>query len=217
MSIYPLQQRAFLSPRQSARFGETSQGGLSKESATGRSIEASRVESGDGKDIILTKPGLNALQTNFVIDLSNSYALDINGFTMSFRPDFFSLAEGNLVQLWGEICIHLLIESNIIILHYSPVSPLEGNHRGSRVYLQNLPSESRHHALERLVAGVKVRGLWAIEIIGSNDRVVRPDLEHVFCGLGWASVDGKGVVRSVDSSPVFNLRLEAGFDFPIFH
>jgi len=35
--------------------------------------------------------------------------------------------------------------------------------------------------------------------------------------LGRTSVDGEGVVWSVDGSPVVDFGLEAGFDFPVLY
>ncbi len=58
--------------------------------------------------------------------------------------------------------------------------------------------------------------LWAIPLVGSsNDGVVGADLEHVLTSLGWAAVDGEGVVFSIDRPPLSKLGLVRGLNLPV--
>ena len=50
--------------------------------------------------------------------------------------------------------------------------------------------------------------LRVIEVVRSDDGVVGSDLQHVFGGLWWSTVDGEGVVGAVDGAPVANVGLE---------
>ena len=95
------------------------------------------------------------------------------------------------------------------------MSPLESHDWRPAIHLEHLPRKGGHHALESLVAGCEVRVLRAVEVIGRDDGVVCPDFQHVLGGLRWAAVDGERVVGPVDGSPVGDVALEAGFQFPV--
>jgi hypothetical protein len=97
------------------------------------------------------------------------------------------------------------------------MSPLESNHRRPTVHFQDLPREGWHHTFESLVAGVEVRFLWAVEVIGGDDCVVRSYFEHMLGRLRRASVDGEGVVGAIDGSPVTDIAFEACLDLPILY
>lgn len=146
------------------------------------------------------EPCLNALELDFLVDMSDSNTLDFDRLSVSRSGDFLAL----------------IVKSNILILHHAPVAPLESYNGRSTVHFQNLPCEGRHHPLERLVAGRKVGILRAVELVGRNDGIVGTNFEHVLCRLGWAAIDGEGVVGTVNGSPVGNIALEACFDFPVF-
>ena len=109
----------------------------------------------------------------------------------------------------------LLIDPDVIILHNTPMSPLECNHRWPTVNLEHLPRKSWHHPLERLVATSEIRLFRVVELVGCDDRVVRADFQHVLCALGWTTVDGECVDGMVDGAPVGDVRLETGFHFPV--
>lgn len=111
---------------------------------------------------------------------------------------------------------HSLIQGNVILLHFAPVAPLEGDDRGPAVNLEDLPGESGHHALEGLVTRGEVGAARAVPGVGrADDGVVRADLEHVLGGLRRPAVDGKRVDLRVHGPPVAQIRLERGLDLPV--
>lgn len=95
-----------------------------------------------------------------------------------------------------------LIEPNVIILHLAPVTPFEGNRWRTAINLEDLPRKCRHHPLECLMRGCKVGMSRAVELVRGDNGVVGTDLEHIFSGLRWPSVDGEGIISMIDSSPV---------------
>lgn len=111
--------------------------------------------------------------------------------------------------------LHVLVEPDVIILHHTPVSPLESYFRRTTVHLQDLPSKRRHHSLEGLVTGREVRVLGAVVLVRRDDGIVSAHLEHVLGSLRWTAIDCKGVVLVVYGAPVGQARLEGGLDFPI--
>ena len=110
---------------------------------------------------------------------------------------------------------NILVKPDIIILHRTPMAPFEGDCWWATVHLKYLPSKRGHHALESLVAGCEVGIRRAVVLIGFDDGVVSANIEHVFRGLGTASVHSKGVVLVIDGSPVLQTRFEGCFDLPI--
>lgn len=97
------------------------------------------------------------------------------------------------------------------------MTPTESQVWRLAVYCYYLPSEDRHHALERLVAYREVRMLRAIVLAGCQDGVVGPELQHMVCFLWLASIHAKGVLIVVDSSPVGKPCFEGRLDFPVFY
>jgi len=110
----------------------------------------------------------------------------------------------------------LLVETDIVVLHGTPMSPLEGDFRRTTIDFQHLPRKGWHHTLEGLVATREVRVYRTVVLIWRNDGIVCSNLEHVLACLTWTSIDGKGVLAVVDCSPIRELRLEGRFDFPVF-
>lgn len=109
----------------------------------------------------------------------------------------------------------LLIETDIVILHGTPVSPLEGDLGRTAIDFKDLPCEGWHHTLECFVAACKVRVHGTVVFVRRNDGVVCSDLEHMFACLARTSIDRKGVFGVVDGSPIGELGLERGFDLPV--
>ena len=102
----------------------------------------------------------------------------------------------------------LLIKTDIVVLHGTPMSPLEGDLWRSTVDFQHLPCKGWHHTLERLMAACEIRVDRTVVLIWRNDGIVCSDLEHVLACLAWTSIDGKGVLAVVDCSPIRQFRLE---------
>lgn len=94
--------------------------------------------------------------------------------------------------------------------------PPKRHRRRAPVHLEHLPRKRRHHALERLVARVEAAAERAVELVGLDDGVVRPDLQHVLAGLRRAAVDAELVGRGVDGAPVGQVELVGCFDLPVF-
>ena len=103
---------------------------------------------------------------------------------------------------------HLLIESNVIILHNTPVSPSESYLWWSTIDFQHLPCKCRHHSLESLVAAGKVGVLRAVVLIRGDNSVICADLKHMLARLWWASIDRECIVRMVDRTPIGKVCLE---------
>ena len=93
--------------------------------------------------------------------------------------------------------------------------PLERNSRRPAVDLNYLPSEYGHHPLERLVARVKARLLGVVILVLPDERIVRPDAQHVVAVVLRPAVEGEGIGRGVDGPPVIQRCLEGGLDFPV--
>lgn len=123
--------------------------------------------------------------------------------------------ESREAELVGYGSANSLIETNIVVLHHTPVAPLESYPRWSAVHLHHLPRKGGHHALEGFVTGGEIRVLWAVVLVRCNDGIVRSDFEHVLSGLGRATIDGERVVFVIDGPPVFQPRFERGLYFPV--
>jgi hypothetical protein len=65
------------------------------------------------------------------------------------------------------------------------------------------------------MAGCEIRVFRAIEVVGCDDRVVCPDIEHVLSRLRRTTVDREGIIWTIDRAPIGNVALEAGFDLPV--
>lgn len=102
----------------------------------------------------------------------------------------------------------LLVKSNIVILHHSPVSPLEGHPWRTAVYLDYFPSKCRHHSFERLVAAGKVRVFWTVVFVWGNDGIVSSHFKHILAGLRRSTIDGEAVVLMIDGTPIGEFCLE---------
>ena len=149
------------------------------------------------------EPRVDSLQTDCLIDGGNGDTLDVDDAAVGFSGDLLSFARVRVsISSSTNNKENLLVEPHVVILHGSPVPPLERHSRRATVDLQYFPRKSWHHALEGLVTGSEVRVLRAVELIRCDYSIVGTDLEHVLGGLRRSTIDGKRVVLVVDGSPV---------------
>lgn len=127
----------------------------------------------------------------------------------------------------------LLVETNVIILHRSPMPPSgspisitsqaslildlpECDQRWSAVHLKNFPRKCGHHPLECFVARGKVGSLRAIVVVGRNDCIISAHVEHMRRRLRRSTVYGECVVVFINCAPIIQVGLERRFYFPVF-
>jgi hypothetical protein len=132
------------------------------------------------------------LQLYLVVDSSDRDALDVDCAAVGLRCDLLAL----------------VVDADVVVLHDAPVAPPEADGRRPAVYLQNLPCEGGHHALEGLVAARKVRVVGRVVLVRCDDGIVRADLKHGLSAFGLGAIDSKRVVLVVDGSPVLESGLE---------
>lgn len=95
--------------------------------------------------------------------------------------------------------------------------PLEDHHRWATVHFLDLPGKGRHHTLECLVAGLEVVVDGVIVRARRQEGIVGANLEHMFSGLGFTTVQREAVGFAIDGPPIIEGGLEGGFDFPVLH
>lgn len=175
------------------------------------------------------EPGLELGDLELGVQVCHSDALYINLSAVCLGRDLFSVAiewHGQLVCLCvldgiaiktekGDKEKDILVPTDIVLLHGTPVPPAERHDGRPAVDLEDLPGKGRHHALEGLVARGKVRVPGAVVFVGGDDGVVSPDPDHGLGRLGWAAIDGKCVRLGVHGPPVGDGRLERGLDLPV--
>ena len=108
-----------------------------------------------------------------------------------------------------------LVDANVVELHLTPVTPAEGDGGGTRVDLEDLPSEGRHHALESAVRVLVAVLLGVVVLRLGEEGVVGADTDHLGAGDVGSTVHGEGVLLLVDGTPVLVVGLERGLNLPV--
>jgi len=106
------------------------------------------------------KPRANSLELHFIVDRSDSHALDVDGPAVRLGSDFLAL----------------VVEADVVVLHDTPVAPAETDGWRAAVDFEDFPGEGGHHAFEGLVRGGEVGVVGVVVLVGRDDRVVGSDL-----------------------------------------